>query len=97
VGTGDDEFADELGECSEDVEDQAPAGGGGVECLSLGFPGALTAYAEALYRSRKNLPQAAAAVDGALALFEQIPGVPAGNQGAAHFTAVRIPRGPERR
>ncbi|MER6612227.1 ATP-binding protein [Streptomyces xantholiticus] len=65
----------------------------GSHVPSLGFAGALTAYAEALYRSRKNLPQAAAAVNEALSLFEQIPGAPAGNRTAARFIAVRILQG----
>ncbi|WP_141747228.1 ATP-binding protein [Streptomyces agglomeratus] len=62
----------------------------GSHIPSLGFAGALTAYAEALYRSRKHLPEAAAAVHEALTLFEQIPGAPAVNLTAARFTAVRI-------
>jgi hypothetical protein len=37
VGAGDDEFADELGERREDVEDQAPARGRGVERLVQGL------------------------------------------------------------
>jgi hypothetical protein len=36
VGADDDEFADELGEGGKDVEDQPPAGGGGVELLVQG-------------------------------------------------------------
>jgi len=33
VGAFDDELADELGQGGEDVEDQPPAGGGGVQGL----------------------------------------------------------------
>ncbi|GGX75971.1 tetratricopeptide repeat protein [Streptomyces hiroshimensis] len=59
------------------------------EIPSLGFVGALNAYAEALYRSRKNLSQAAASINEALTLLEQIPH-PGGHLEAAHFTAIRI-------
>ncbi|GHD29118.1 hypothetical protein GCM10007147_29620 [Nocardiopsis kunsanensis] len=36
MGALDDEFADELGQCGEDVEDQAPARDGGVQGLVQG-------------------------------------------------------------
>jgi len=36
AGAFDDELADELGEGGEDVEDEAAAGGGGVECFVQG-------------------------------------------------------------
>ena len=37
AGAFDDQFADELGERGEDVEDQPAAGSGGVECLVQAF------------------------------------------------------------
>ncbi|MFF3337802.1 tetratricopeptide repeat protein [Streptomyces flavidovirens] len=56
------------------------------------YAGALTTFAVALYRSRKDLGQAAAAIDEALAVYDQIPGGFTQHREVARETATKILR-----